>query len=37
MKINITIVQYNNNIPDKCTWYTWKETCDNCGAVIHEF
>lgn len=38
MKINVMTVKYNtaNFIPDKCTWFTWKETCDNCGNTIHE-
>ena len=39
MKINIMKVKYNykSNVPDKCIWYTWKEICDNCDAIIREF
>jgi len=39
MKINVMTVKYNKdpNIQDQCTWFTWKETCDNCGNVISEF
>jgi len=39
MKKDIMIVKYNYKsiVPDKCTWYTWKEICDNCNAIIHDF
>ena len=39
MKINIMTVKYSKdpNIQDKCTWFTWKETYDNCGNIISEF
>jgi hypothetical protein len=33
MKTNIQQVKYNKNSnkPDKCTWYSWDEFCDECG------
>lgn len=39
MKTEIQRVKYNKNSnkPDKCEWYSWKEVCDDCGCVIHEF
>jgi hypothetical protein len=35
MKRNIQKVRYGKN--DKCTWYSYKEICDECGDVIQEF
>lgn len=39
MKTNIQKVKYNekSNIPDKCTWWSWEETCDDCEKVIYNF
>ena len=39
MKNNIQQVKYNENstIPDKCTWWSWEETCDDCGKIINHF